>query len=352
MKHVYKILNKTIAVYSDNRLFMEEFHRDYQWFNQSPENTRHSDIQVDFHDNFLQINHKKIDISNHPTPMHFAFQLVVSEIMSRLDHYYLIHAGVVKMDDCLIILSGPPGIGKSTLVQNLINKGFEFFSDDCAPLHKQSGMIYPFPRSMWIVDQQRTTSIRSKKAIPVKYDSQLYTPLKPSIIICLIDDTAAKLPIQLNLSLKSTDNPLINELKQLPGMTCIRRDPRYPEYRIEYQTSEFLSNSIQAICHTHKQHMWTIYRVPPIRKCFERQAILKKVSVHQAAAEIISEIKMFESCLSPLDDKSPMLSFVNISRHIQNADCYFMTAGNLLSERNLIDRVLNEYHQKQKKIEL
>jgi len=342
MQHYYNILNTSISLHSDNPLFIKEFNNDYQWFKQTPNAKSSWDIQICLFDNQLQINHHHIDISNHPTPMHFAFQVVVSEIMSQLNAYYLIHAGVVKKDDQVIILSGPPGIGKSTLVQTLVSNGFDFFSDDCAPLHKQSGMIYPFPRSMWIVDQQNNiNSIRSKKAIPVKCNPEEYSPVKPTTIICLIDDTSSNHPIKLNMSLNSPDSPLINELKQLPGIELIKRHPQHAEYRIQYLASEHITKSIQTVCNQYKQHLWTIYRVPPIRKCFERQAKIKKVSAHQAASEIISEMKMFESCLTPSDNEAPMASLINISRLIQEANCFFMSAGYLSSEIELIYRFCN-----------
>ncbi|ETR70924.1 MAG: hypothetical protein OMM_02882 [Candidatus Magnetoglobus multicellularis str. Araruama] len=167
MTNYYQILTQSLSISSDDPLFLKAFYDDYQWF--EAEDHKNVDMPVGLFDNHLYINDRVIDLSGHPTPGHIAFQLIVSEIMSRLNkNFYLIHAGVLKRDNELIVLSGPSGIGKSTLVKMLLSNQFDYFSDDCAPLHKNSGKIYPFPRSMWIVDNQSSSNaIRKKKCSPL-----------------------------------------------------------------------------------------------------------------------------------------------------------------------------------------
>ncbi len=330
---------------SDNPELVHAFHMDYQWFETN--HKKDYDIHICLTEMRLQINHKQVDLSDHPTPVHYAFQVIVSEIMSSLlEDFYLIHAGVVKKEDTILIFSGPPGIGKSTLVKECVNNGWTFFSDDCAPLHKRSGLIYPFPRSMWIVDSsdaQKTSSVRSKHAIPVHQFNQKLerNPEKPEIIICLTGEHSGNHMIHLNLSLKSSENPLIDGLRRINTIHIQKRHHHHAEYRMSYNASDDISKTIHHLCTKHKQDLWHIYRVNPSRSCFDQQSSITKVSPHQAAATIIPEMKLFDSFLNPTKKESSMTSLITISKHFEHAHCYHMTNGTLASEYRCIISTLS-----------
>jgi hypothetical protein len=64
----------------------------------------------------------------------------------------VIHGGVVAHGGRVIVLPGPTGAGKSTLVAELIRQGAIYFSDEYA-LIDAAGCVHPYPRALLLRDE-------------------------------------------------------------------------------------------------------------------------------------------------------------------------------------------------------
>ncbi len=60
--------------------------------------------------------------------------------------YVVVHAGVVSYRGRGILMPAPPDHGKSTLTTALVRAGCAFLSDEAAPIHPLTGIVWPFPR--------------------------------------------------------------------------------------------------------------------------------------------------------------------------------------------------------------
>jgi hypothetical protein len=56
-----------------------------------------------------------------------------------------IHAGAAERDGSSLVIVGPSGHGKSTLVTLLCERGWRFMSDDAAPVRMEADEVIPFP---------------------------------------------------------------------------------------------------------------------------------------------------------------------------------------------------------------
>lgn len=95
------------------------------------------------------------------TESRFLFERLESAIRINIagharEHVFL-HAGVVGWKGQAIVIPAKSFKGKTTLVSELIKKGAEYYSDECAVLDKD-GLVHPFPKTLsmrGIIDQYR-----------------------------------------------------------------------------------------------------------------------------------------------------------------------------------------------------
>ena len=73
-------------------------------------------------------------------------------VMHHQTQVAVIHGGVVAHGGRVILLPGPTGSGKSTLVAELVRQGAIYFSDEYA-LIDAAGRVHPYPRALLLRDE-------------------------------------------------------------------------------------------------------------------------------------------------------------------------------------------------------
>lgn len=73
--------------------------------------------------------------------------ITISLQLQRADLFFL-HAAVVALGDRAVVLSAPSGTGKSTLALALLEDGFDYLSDELAPIDVQRLAVHPFPHAL------------------------------------------------------------------------------------------------------------------------------------------------------------------------------------------------------------
>lgn len=80
-----------------------------------------------------------------PTPVALAELTALAVEHSPL---LCVHAGVVSGPDGLIVIPGPSGLGKTTLVAALVRAGFGYVSDEALALDRDTGQVTAFARPL------------------------------------------------------------------------------------------------------------------------------------------------------------------------------------------------------------
>ncbi|HSD96017.1 MAG TPA: hypothetical protein VLB06_02635 [Sulfuricaulis sp.] len=78
---------------------------------------------------------------------HLDKDLTIALQLQRADLFFL-HAAAVALDDRAVVLSAPSGTGKSTLALALLENGFDYLSDELAPIDVQRLTVHPFPHAL------------------------------------------------------------------------------------------------------------------------------------------------------------------------------------------------------------
>jgi hypothetical protein len=80
----------------------------------------------------------------------YVYEFILHEILSQVKSHFLIHAGAVSRMGKGILIVADALHGKTTLVMELVRRGYRFLSDDIAAISRQDGQVYPYPRSLRI----------------------------------------------------------------------------------------------------------------------------------------------------------------------------------------------------------
>jgi hypothetical protein len=73
---------------------------------------------------------------------------VIVETQKLRADLYFVHAAVLAFNGRAIALVAPSGFGKSTTTWALLHHGFEYLSDEIAPIDVKSLRVLPFPRAL------------------------------------------------------------------------------------------------------------------------------------------------------------------------------------------------------------
>jgi hypothetical protein len=378
----YRILDLDVCLESDSREFVQIFNRDYGWFKTLSINGKKrlnisaqlSDPKDPFVRTTKTINRQSLaqtgimgsagefkhvapgqasifnlqSMRGHPSPLSCALQRVLRTIFAEVEDFIVLHAGVVERNGRAVILAGPPGAGKTTLVLELLKNGCGFFSDDFCPIHKVTRRVHPFPRSVWVADdgpnKGNETGRKGKSPIrPDQLPSAVSSdPCIPKCIVCLDPGRNADSFCELEIGVKREgEKGLGIDLQGIKNLQFSIVNGQSSDWRIRYPVGLGLTPKIRELLAKHEDHIWNVYRVDRIHPDFERDPVLTPIATHEAAFRLLRDLKQGPGFFQNGDTRryTPGELFMMLNRLLEGVPCYKLSAGRLDRMVGLIEEL-------------
>ena len=294
----------------------------------------------------------------------YAYESILSAIVTRVRSHLLIHAGVVSRDGQGVILVADARHGKTTLVLELIRRGFQFLSDEMAALGRADRLVHPFPRSLRI----RTGTLQLAGFPDMSESAQKWLgklildigEIKPgclgkavpiSHIIILQDqaDNNGNKPEhrerELSILLDRLDDALLSDIRQNEDVfeVQVNTESGYPLLKIHAARPMFVLSQIEALCSKRQILVLNVVKGVEAFPAFKLPAQLKSLSKNQAVVELLRRFQGgYKSELLQKEFKANSTRlFMELSSLVAQANCHQLFVGPLNEMADLVCNMIN-----------
>lgn len=291
----------------------------------------------------------------------YTYDVVLNAILASVRSHFLIHAGVVAHDDRGIVLAADSAHGKTTLVLELVRRGWKFLSDEMAALGRADGRVHPFPRSLRI--RPGTLELagfgEAADGAPQWLDKLLLDieEIQPgsmgqtaiiSHIVVLRDpaDTQDVNPDsserELTVSVDRLDDSLLMAVRQIEGVAEVLPDVHrgYPAIKLRAAGRSRMSilSQIEALCQERRTLVLDVVKRTESRPTFAAPARLQPIPRSKAVLELLRRFQggHKSALLQEEFDGSSTRLFMELAGILEQADCYHLFVGPLGEMADLI----------------
>jgi hypothetical protein len=294
----------------------------------------------------------------------YIYHLILSTITARVRSHFLVHAGVVSRQGKGLVIVGDSAHGKTTLVLELIRRGFQFLSDEFAALGRSDQLLHPFPRSLRVrPGTLQLVNLPQLINTPVWVGKHMFDveQLRPGSL-------GVPVPISAVVFLRHADEPAVNQTGRgekrvevlvnrvteafLTDLVNLSGDPapavnEQPDWISVAVTSERrikLLNDIGDLCHSHDIMLRDVVKRQQADASFTGPARLENLTRSQAVLALMRRFQGgHQSDLLTQDFRgSTTRLFMMMAGALTNAGCYWLFPGVLADMADLVTSTLDQ----------
>jgi hypothetical protein len=359
VRKCYRILDVPLALTSDSPELLTVFQRDYSRFEiPCTQTTGSPTLNVAWTNQGgwggeLKINDTVFTYGDLPFPEELITRRILRSVYDEIRQFILLHAGVVAKEGGALIIAGPPGCGKTTQVLTLLNRDFALFSDDVCPIHRRTGEVHPFPRSVWIrpetqVVKKGASEMRGGKTFlspSALKGCVAHEPLRPKGLICIDPGEGDDGVGLIELFPKEVGEDVLSvALGRLRAVAITKQDGDWVTWRIQYPKGRGLSADIKTILDRYADVIWEVIRVDRMTPDFTRESELIPMTGHEAAFFLMRELKQAPLAEGETTTRNQSASgfFMKLIDLFQDIPCWRLRTGTLDSMQDLAMRAFFE----------
>jgi len=294
-------------------------------------------------------------------PAGFFYDNILCNILAKIRSHFLLHAGVVTAKGQGIIIVADSFHGKTTLVLELVRRGFKFLSDDTAAIGRMDGRVHPFPRSLRIRRETLELTGFSNKLAKTPIGLERLTldieALKPgslgeaaaiSDIIILQNPDESMTPErsgsttrELEVYIDRLDDTFLVAVESIESLLCLRVviENDFPTLQFQTTREMYVLSQIELLCQQHRILMLNINNHQFERRpTFRASPYLETVSNSQATLELLRRFQggHRSALLCEEFGGSSTQLYIELATLISNANCYRLFVGHLTEMADLV----------------
>jgi hypothetical protein len=236
----------------------------------------------------------------------YTYDGVLNAIVAGVRSHFLIHAGVVARNGQGIILAADSGHGKTTLVLELVRRGFKFLSDEMAALGRADRRVYPFPRSLRVRPGTLEMAGFPEAAdgapewlgkllldIEEIQPASLGEPATIGHVVILRDPAETERPEgrerEMGVLVDRLDESLLAAARQIAGVSAVWSDTErsYPTLRFRAAHRMSVLPQIEALCQEQQVLVLDISKRAESQPTFEEHARIEAIPRSQTVVELL-----------------------------------------------------------------